>query len=104
MRETNKQAFSIILLLIFIGFNLLHIYFPIHLIIEDIKLGTINGTNLEMGALFPWSIEFISIPFIFLHLVYYFFFRKTKYTNKIGTIVFIFYLFQVLLFNILLFA
>lgn len=102
MNQTKKKTFGIILMVIFIVFNLIHIYWPIHLIIEDIKLGAVHGTNIEMGALIPWLIELFSIPFVIAHLVYYLMFNKVKYIHKPDLIIFLIYLFQVGLFNILL--
>lgn len=44
MNTTTKKVFSIILMVIFIIINLLHIIWPVWLIIEDIRTGTIHGT------------------------------------------------------------
>lgn len=37
MNRTAKKVFGIILFVIFIIINLMHIYWPIHLILEDIS-------------------------------------------------------------------
>ena len=61
MNRTTKKVFSIILMVIFIFFNLIHLYWPIHLILEDIKAGTMEGTFIELGVLYPWMIELVSL-------------------------------------------
>lgn len=103
MKIVTKKTFSIILLVIFILLNLIHIIFPIWLIIEDIKAGTVVGTNIELAVLYPWIIEILSLPLILLQIVLYFVFIKVKYTNIANLIFFLFYVFQIIMFNILLF-
>ena len=53
MKKTNNCDFILIWTIIFSILNIIHIYFPIHLIIEDIKNKTMYGTNLEMMVLLP---------------------------------------------------
>ncbi len=102
MKKIAKKEFAILFTIIFTIFNLLHIVFPCWLIIEDIQNGTMSGTMIEMAAIYPWLLEFISIPFILGQLIYYVALRKVKVFYKFNFAVFIFYLFQVGLFNILL--
>ena len=102
MNRTAKKVFSIILMVIFIFFNLIHLYWPIHLILEDIKAGTMEGTFIELGVLYPWMIELVSLFFVLLEGVYFIIFRKVKYFNVANFVVFCIYIFQVILFNSLL--
>ena len=102
MNRVTKKVFGIILFVIFIIINLLHIYWPIHLIMEDISLGTIKGTGIEMGFLYPLMIEIISIFFILIEVVYLIVFMKVKYINIPNLVSFGFYIFQVVVFYILL--
>lgn len=103
MRKSTKKAVAIILAVIFVFINLIHVYWPIHMISEDIKNGTVEGTGIEMGALFPWLIEWLSAPFVLAEAAYFIIFRKVKYFNVFNCVAFGFYILQVLLFNILLF-
>ena len=102
MNKTTKKVFGIILFVIFIIINLLHIYWPIHLIIEDISWKTMEGTGIELGFLYPLMVEIISIFFVIAEIVYLLIFMKIKYINIPNLIAFGFYLFQVALFYFLL--
>ena len=64
MNKSVKITVAIILAIIFVFINIIHIYWPIHLILEDIQKGAMVGTDIELGALIPWMIEIISIPFV----------------------------------------
>ena len=103
MNRSNKKAVAIILGLIFIFFNLLHLYWPIHMIVENIKAGTLKGTGIELAVLYPWGVELLSAPFVLAEILYFIIFRKVKYVNLFNCITFGAYIFQVLLFNVLLF-
>ena len=103
MNRANKKAVAIILGLVFIFFNLLHLYWPIHMILEDVKAGTVKGTGIEMAVLYPWGVVLLSAPFVLAEIVYFITFRKVKYLNLFNCITFGTYIFQVLLFNVLLF-
>ncbi|MBQ9162162.1 MAG: hypothetical protein IJX74_02695 [Clostridia bacterium] len=101
-KELLSKIFAVILIVIFIIFNLLHVIYPYWLIIEDIKAGTVEGTGMEMAALLPWMLEFISAPFVLCQLVYYAVFRKSSSFKAVSITVFALYVFQVVLFNVLL--
>ena len=101
MNKNVKKVFTLILLIIFIGFNLIHFPFLYQLIREDIVAGTVHGTGIEMLAIVPWIIEIISIPVIIGHIVYLLIFRKIKINNKANIIFFILYIIQIVLFNVL---
>lgn len=101
MNETKKVTF-IVLGLIFLFFNIIHIYWPIHLIIEDINMGTMIGTNIDLAVIYPWIIEIISLPLIIGEIVCIVIFRKVKYRNVFNLVVFGFYIIQILMFNVLL--
>lgn len=73
------------------------------MILEDVEAGTVEGTGIEMGALFPWLIEFMSIPFVSAEIIYLTALRKVKYFNVFNCVVFCAYILQVILFNVLLF-
>ena len=102
MNRITKKVFLIILLVCFIIFNLIHILFPIWLIVEDIKNGTIVSTSIELAVLYPWIIEILSIPFVVAEILVLLIFIKVKYNNIANLVFFFFYLFQVIIFNILL--
>jgi len=102
MNPTTKKVIGIILGVFFILFNLLHIIFLFWLIKEDIELGTIVGTKIEMGVLYPWLIEIVSIPLVVGEIIYLIVFCKVPYLYKFNLISFCIYIFQVILFNFLL--
>lgn len=101
MNKSLKKVFSIVLLVIFSGFNLIHFPFLYQLILEDIVAGTVHGTAIEMLALVPWLIEIISAPFIVGQIAYLVVFKKIRINNKANIIIFILYIVQIVLFNIL---
>ena len=103
MKKSTKKAVAIILAVFFVLLNLIHVYWPIYLILEDIENGTLEGTGIEMGALFPWIIEWLSIPLVIAEAAYFIIFRRVKYFDVFNCAVFCAYIFQVLLFNSLLF-
>ena len=100
--KNTKKFLFLILALLFIAFNLIHVYWLVHLILEDIKAGTTAGTGIDLAVLFPWIIELCSLPLIISEIVCIFVYRKIKYTPIVNYIVFGFYVFQIILFNILL--
>ena len=102
MKKINNCDFILIWTIIFSILNIIHIYFPIHLIIEDIKNKTMYGTNLEMMVLFPWLIEGISIPFIIIEAIILIICLKKKNINIVNLIIFSIFIFQTILFNVLL--
>ena len=102
MTATNKKGFALLLTVAFIVFNLLHIIFPIWLIVEDIQIGTVRGTGMELGVLYPWIIEAVSVLAVIGQMIYYVAFRKVRYFDLPNFILFAFYIFQVILFNVLL--
>ena len=102
MNRTAKKVFGIILFVIFIIINLMHIYWPIHLILEDIRWGTMEGTGIEMGYLYPFMVELISIYFIIAEIIYFLVFKKVKYIFIPNIVALSFYIFQVVVFYILL--
>ena len=71
MKKASKELIILVLAIVMILFNLIHIYWPITLIIEDIKMGTMVGTNIELSALYCWILEFFSLPFILINGVKY---------------------------------
>lgn len=102
MKITVKRFRAFVLTINLSILNLLHIIFPIWLIKEDITAGTMVGTGIEMAVLAPWMLEIISVPFVIGQIIYYIVHRKDKHFYVLNTIVFGLYIFQVLLFNILL--
>lgn len=102
MNKITKKVFLLILMICFILFNIFHILFPVSLIIEDINNGTMISTSLELGALYPWIIEILSIPFVIAEIVVLLIFIRVKYNSVANLFFFFFYIFQVILFNILL--
>ena len=102
MNKTTKKVFSIILMVIFIIINLLHIIWPVWLIIEDIKTGTMHGTGIELAVLYPMILQLCTIPFVLAEIIYYIVFYKVKYFHVGNFVAFMFYLFQVGFFYLLL--
>lgn len=102
MNKTTKKVFSIILMVIFIIINLLHIIWPVWLMIEDIKTGTMHGTGIELAVLYPMILQLCTIPFVLAEIIYYIVFCKVKYFHVGNFVSFMFYLFQVGLFYLLL--
>ena len=102
MKDKDKKDLMLISTIIFSFLNIIHLYFPLHLIIEDINNKTMYGTNLEIMVLAPWIIELISIPLIIGEIVLLIFCRKMQYKKIINVLVFSMYILQVILLNILL--
>ena len=102
VNQPNKQALGILLSIPFALLNLAHIAFPIWLIAEDIRWGTVEGTGIEMMFLLPYMIELISIPLVIVQIVYLFIYRRIRYWSLLNLITFGFYVFQVVLFYVLL--
>lgn len=102
MNKTTKKVFSIILMIIFIIINLFHIIWPVWLIIEDIKTGTMHGTGIELAVLYPMILQLCTIPFVLAEIIYYIVFYKVKYFHVGNFVAFMLYLFQVGLFYLLL--
>jgi hypothetical protein len=103
MKKASKGLIMIVLTIVLILFNLGHIYWPITLIIEDIKMGTMVGTNIELSALYCWILEFFSLPFILINGVFLFMFKKEGKVSKVNVISWFIYILQIILFNVLLF-
>ena len=103
MKKASKELIILVLAIVMVLFNLLHIYWPVTLIVEDIKMGTMVGTNIEMGALYCWILEFFSLSFILIDGVFIFMYRKFNVFGKINIIAWFIYILQVILFNVLLF-
>ena len=102
MNRMTKKVFAIILMVLFIILNVCHVIFPVWLIVEDIKAGTMHGTGMELGVLYPWLMEILSVPVVLAQVIYYIVFSRVKYFHLANFIVFLVYLLQVLLFNVLL--
>ena len=91
MKTQPLKTFAIILAVLFVILNILYFIWPTWLILEDIRNGTVEGTGIEMMVLLPYFLEILSIPVIIGEIVYIVFSIKSKYV------------FQIALFNILLF-
>lgn len=102
VNQPNKQALGVLLSIPFALLNLAHIAFPIWLIAEDIRWGTVKGTGIEMMFLLPLMIELISIPFVIAQLLYCFIYRRVRYWSRLNLILFGSYVLQVILFYVLL--
>lgn len=50
--------------------NLVHLPFTLLLVFEQIKTGWGYGTDIEMFALYPWLIEFLSLPVLIAGIVF----------------------------------
>lgn len=60
--------------------NLLHLPWFIHILAEQVKTGWGGGTNIELAVLYPWMIEFLSIPILLGGIALFIasFFRRPK--------------------------
>ena len=103
MNKQPAKTFAIILGVIFIVLNALFVIWPIFLIIEDIRSGTMHGTNLEMLVLYPWTLEVLSLPAVIGEILLIIFSIKGKKFSLFNLIPFGIYVSQIVLFNILLF-
>lgn len=103
MNNQPRKTFAIILGIIFIILNVLFVIWPLFLILEDIRSGTMHGTNIEMLVLLPYLFELLSIPVVICEILLIIFSIKSRKFNIFNLIAFGMYLFQVVLFNVLLF-
>ena len=103
MNKQPKKTFAIILGVIFMIMNVLFVIWPIFLILEDIRTGTMEGTGIEMLVLWPYFFELLSIPVVICEIILIIFSIKGKSFNIFILISFGLYMFQVVLFNVLLF-
>ena len=103
MNKQPRKTFAIILGIIFVIMNVLFVIWPLFLILEDIRSGTMHGTNIEMLVLLPYFFELLSIPVIICEILIIIFSIKGKKINIFNLIAFGLYIFQVVLFNVLLF-
>ncbi len=103
MNKQPKKTFAIILGVIFMIMNVLFVIWPIFLILEDIRTGTMEGTGIEMLVLLPYFFELLSIPVVICEIILIIFSIKGKSFNIFNLISFGLYMFQVVLFNVLLF-
>lgn len=60
--------------------NLLHLPWFIQILAEQVRTGWGGGTNIELAVLYPWMIEFLSIPVLIggIALFIVSFFRRPK--------------------------
>lgn len=103
MNKQPRKTFAIILGVIFVIMNILFVIWPLFLILEDIRSGTMHGTNIEMLVLLPYLFELLSIPVIICEILIIIFSIKDKKINVFNLIAFGLYISQVVLFNVLLF-
>ena len=103
MKLGLKKDTEIIFIVLFALLNLIYIIWPISLIIEDIRSGTMEGTGIEMLVLVPYLIELISLIPLGAYILFQIVTRKLKYINKLGLCLVILYIIQVVTFNVLLF-
>lgn len=103
MNKQPKKTFAIILGIIFVILNVLYVIWPIFLIIEDVRSGTMHGTNIEMLVLVPYLFELLSVPVVICEILLIIFSMKGRKFNIFNLIAFGLYIFQVVLFNVLLF-
>ena len=103
MKLALKKDTELVFVVLFAILNLIYIYWPITLIIEDIRSGTMEGTGIEMLVLVPYLIEIISLILLGAYILFQIVTRKLKYINKLGLCLVILYIIQVVTFNVLLF-
>lgn len=103
MKLALKKDTELVFVVLFAILNLIYIYWPITLIIEDIRSGTMEGTEIEMLVLVPYFIELLSLIPLGAYIIFQIVTRKLKYINKFGLFLGILYLVQIIVFNILLF-
>lgn len=78
MNKTKDTILGVIMTVSSSLANLAHSIFTVWLLIEQIETGWGYGTNIEMGALFPWLIEIASMPLLIFGIVYFIICRKTR--------------------------
>ena len=78
MNKQPRKTFAIILGIIFVIMNVLFVIWPLFLILEDIRSGTMHGTNIEMLVLLPYLYELLSIPVIICEILIIIFSIKGK--------------------------
>ena len=101
-RTAMKKDISALLILVFSFLNTVHIIFPVWLIIEDVKNKSMHGTGMEIAVMYPWIIEILSVPAVVLQIIYYLVLRREKHFSLPLLLLFVFYVFQIILFNLLL--
>lgn len=71
MKKSNAvMVYGIVSICTLFIANILNAIPTICLIVEQIKTGWGYGTNLEIGVLWPWTIEILCIPLIIFGIVY----------------------------------
>ena len=98
-----KNRFAVVLGVVFVIMNILFIIWPTWLILEDIRMGSMHGTGIEMLVLLPYLIEFLSIPVVVCEIVLIILSIRGKSFNLFNLIAFGFYILQVIVFNVLLY-
>lgn len=90
MKKSNAvMVYGIVSICALFIANILNAISTICLIVEQIKTGWGYGTNLEIGVLWPWTIEILCIPLIILGIVYLiiYFFKHSNIEDFIANIV-----------------
>lgn len=66
----SGSVFGIVMIVALAWINLLHLPWSIWLVLEQINTGWGGGTDIEMLALAPWTVELLSIPFLLAEIVF----------------------------------
>lgn len=69
-KSTGMTVFGIIVTVFSAMANLLHLPWFIHILAEQVKTGWGGGTNIELAVLYPWIIEFLSLPVLIAGIVF----------------------------------
>ena len=86
--------------------NIANAFWTLWLTIEQIATGWGFSTNLELGVLYPWMFQAISLPFIILSLIFLilsFFKKANKWILITNIVLFALAFFQIVLTNIFIF-
>ncbi len=80
MQNEKTNIFGGLIIAPMLLVNIANAFWTLWLTIEQIATGWGFATNLELGVLYPWMFEAISLPFILLCLVFLIisFFKKPQ--------------------------
>ena len=69
-KSTGINIFGTVVSMLLAFSNFVHAFFTWGICAEQIKTGWGFGTNWEMGVLWPWLVEILSVPIIFAGITF----------------------------------
>lgn len=91
MQSEKTNIFGIINIFPMLLVNIANAFWTLWLTIEQIATGWGFPTNLELGVLYPWMFQVISLPFVILCLIFLiisFFKKPNKWILIINIVLF----------------